>query len=175
MGVDRFKFQIPSSRLNRDYGATFDAYGFDTEWIRKEIDNMVKQTGKFSLYKGSAETYVPCRIRLPRGTNKIQVQVRTAGIGSANRPYGLAFSIYQIGLHKSLKAHIATYTKPAPSLPGESDESVADKINKGLEWDMAMKVWTEIEWKSNDQDLDPFAAIIDADTVGAILDSEGSA
>jgi hypothetical protein len=39
------------------------------------------------------------------GINKIRVQIRSDSV-YGNRPYGFAFDVYQLGLYKSIKAHI---------------------------------------------------------------------
>jgi hypothetical protein len=162
------KVQIKTDKLNRDYGATFyielENTGFG-DIIRQAI--FEKQTHSMnvaSLYKGSKETYVMCQFRLPHGTNKIQFQVSTGE--QYNRPYGLAFAVYQIGLFKSLKAHIKKLGLDGNGQGYKQDKELNQKVKelqkaKGLVWNVEKQKWdkmddttsadtpTKADWDSN--------------------------
>jgi hypothetical protein len=100
----RVKFQVECYKLNRDYGAMFMVATVKNKWIADAITWEANNgdSNLSSLHPDSNEKYVTVQFRLPTGTNKIQVQMKSQN--KTNRDYGLAFSVYQIGLHASLKA-----------------------------------------------------------------------
>lgn len=102
------KVQIETKQLNRSYGAMFLVDCTKQMWVVQWIENAMKDdaiTKCGSLYGDSSnEKYIYARIRCVPNTMKIRCQVR--GFPSYNRPYGIAFDIYQLGLYKSLTTHI---------------------------------------------------------------------
>ena len=129
----KVKFQIQTSKLNRDYGATFVVDVTKMPSVIHAVQHKERHgLTVSSLYKGSNERYVLCQLRLPHGSNKIRVQMRLPQ--PMNREYGIAFDVYQIGLHASLKAHIATFD-PMPS--------TFDQISNGMEWSLTKKEWVK--------------------------------
>ena len=107
------KVQVQTKQLNRSYGAMFLVDCSKQIWVCQWIDRAMKDsaiTKCNSLYAPSSkETYIYARIRCIPNTMKIRCQVR--GIEAYNRPYGIAFDIYQLGLYKSLSTHIDGWYK----------------------------------------------------------------
>jgi hypothetical protein len=128
----QIKFQVETGKLNRDYGITFVADLGYNEVVRNAIQKKENEGLTLgSLYDGSKERYVLCQFRLPHGTNKIRVQMRTE---RENRSYGLAFDLYQIGLQASLKAHIKKYA---------SEYTTLQWIERGYVWSMPDNKWVK--------------------------------
>jgi hypothetical protein len=142
------KFQVKTTKLNRDYGATFYATldsSLFSDLIRQAIKEKMKHSSNVpSLYHKSKETYVLCQFRLPHGANKIHVQVSTGE--QYNRPYGIAFGLYQIGLHASLKAHIKNLGLEGDG-QGYKTSMVIDKIqqSKGMVWSVSKQKWVKMD------------------------------